>query len=166
MFCARIFGRRTLAVVTVSSLFIGPVARSGGEVECGLGGAGPGTVGQDGVGVAGLPDREAPLIWRSRCLHTDLLQLAETHGGPVHRPALLCVGRHRPTQSPQPPCPSIHGPTLHRLAEPARRRQEAPRSHRTGDRCLTRHKPRRSLAPGRNQADVRHHPDLAYSPTG
>ena len=76
-------------------------------------------------------------------LHPVLRQLAQPHRGPVHRPALLRPGRHRP---PQPRRASQHDPPLHRLAEPARRHPPtAPRGdqqggdHQAGEGCLTRH---------------------------
>jgi hypothetical protein len=60
--------------------------------------------------------------------------LAEPHRGPVHRPALLRAGRHRPHQ---PQGAGQHDPPLHHLAEQARCRRTPPRGRHPRERGLS-----------------------------
>jgi hypothetical protein len=50
--------------------------------------------------------------------YTPTNSVAEPYRGPVHRPALLRIGRHRPRQ---PQGAGQHNPPLHHLAKQARR---------------------------------------------
>ncbi|MGH3403177.1 MAG: helix-turn-helix domain-containing protein [Streptosporangiaceae bacterium] len=73
---------------------------------------------------------------RGNCLHADECVVVKPDRGPVHGPAVLRAGRHRPRH---PPGAGQHDPPVHHLAQQPRLRRAAPPDRQAGKRSLMRH---------------------------